>query len=83
MSCSLALNGMQPDELRQAGCALLEVAPAHLARAVALRSRGGGSSGDESEAPVAEQCDDDQPMRAHNAFRIGGGSPARGRKVLR
>jgi len=61
----------------------LWVAPAHLTRAVALRSRGGGSSGDESEAPVAEQCDDDQPMRAHNAFRIGGGSPARGRKVLR
>ena len=23
------------------------------------------------------------PMRAHNAFRVGGGSPARGRKVLR
>ena len=59
----------------------LWVAPAHLTRAVALRSRGGGSGGDEGEAPVTEQCGDDQPMRAHKSFRIGGGSPARGRKV--
>ena len=42
----------------------LWVAPAHLSRAVALRSRGGGSSadeGDEGEAPATEQCGDDLP----------------------
>ena len=44
----------------------LWVAPAHLTHAVALRSRGGGSGGDEGEAPVTEQCGDDQPKRAHN-----------------